>query len=117
MNSPNILVFFIAVDKINMFIIDHKLSLLRLTKRNQVALQIKLIGFDMIGTSVMKNVNAGQMLSVSCKQFLLLHGLWSQYSNPYKHTTLKRRGNDRFHVVSTWNPGSVFVEMNRHLFL
>ena len=30
----------------------------------------------------------------------------------YKHTTwitLKRRGNDRFHVVSTWNPLGVFV--------
>ena len=24
-------------------------------------------------------------------------------------STLKQRGNDRFHVVSTWNPGSVFV--------
>ena len=24
-------------------------------------------------------------------------------------STLKRRGNDRFHVVSTWNPRGVFV--------
>ena len=26
-------------------------------------------------------------------------------------STLKRRGNSRFHVVSTWNPRSVFVGM------
>ena len=25
------------------------------------------------------------------------------------YSTLKRRGNDRFHVVSTWNTGGVFV--------
>ena len=25
------------------------------------------------------------------------------------NSTLKRRGNDRFHVVSTWNPRGVFV--------
>ena len=25
------------------------------------------------------------------------------------YSTLKRRGNDWFHVVSTWNTGSVFV--------
>ena len=27
----------------------------------------------------------------------------------YMDSTLKRRGNDRFHVLSTWNPRGVFV--------
>ena len=28
-------------------------------------------------------------------------------------STLKQRGNDRFHVVSTWNPRGVFVGYER----
>ena len=39
-------------------------------------------------------------------------------TDPYKHTPriprwLKRRGNDRFHIVSTWNPRGVFVGIRR----
>ena len=39
-------------------------------------------------------------------------------TDPYKHTTwiprwLKRRGNDRFHIVSTGNPRGVFVGIRR----
>ena len=30
------------------------------------------------------------------------------------YSTLKQRGNDRFHVVSTWNTCDVFVEMEAH---
>ena len=30
------------------------------------------------------------------------------------HSTLKRHGNDRFHVVSTWNTRGVFVERCLH---
>ena len=42
----------------------------------------------------------------------------SGQTDPYKHTTwiprwLKRRGNDRFHIVSTWNPRGVFVGIRR----
>ena len=35
-----------------------------------------------------------------------------KYTNtliPYMYSTLKRRGNERFHVVSTWNTCGVFV--------
>ena len=39
-------------------------------------------------------------------------------TDPYKHTTwiprwLKRRGNDPFHIVSTWNPCGVFLGIRR----
>ena len=42
----------------------------------------------------------------------------SGQTDPYKHTTwiprwLKRRGNDRFHIFSTWNPRGVFVGIRR----
>ena len=30
-------------------------------------------------------------------------------TNTHVYSTLERRGNDRFHVVSTWNPHGVFV--------
>ena len=32
----------------------------------------------------------------------------------YVYSTLKRRGHDRFYVVSTWNTRGVFVEMQGH---
>ena len=42
----------------------------------------------------------------------------SGQTDPYKHTTwiprwLKRRGNDHFHIVSTWNPCGVFLGIGR----
>ena len=36
---------------------------------------------------------------------------WISQQTHHMASTLKRRGNDRFHAVSTWNPRGVFVDL------
>ena len=55
-----------------------------------------------------------------CRLYPLTQILMGLHASPQIHhvdSTLKRHGNDRFHVVSTWNPRGVFVSFHLQQFL
>ena len=49
------------------------------------------------------------VLLAESRQVQFLFQLEASLQTHHVDSTLKRRGNDRFHVVSTWNPRGVFV--------
>ena len=51
------------------------------------------------------------VLLAESRQVQFLFQLEASLQTHHVDSTLKRRGNDRFHVVSTWNPRGVFVGM------
>ena len=51
------------------------------------------------------------VLLAESRQVQFLFQLEASLQTHHVDSTLKRRGNDRFHVISTWNPRGVFVGM------